>query len=127
MRSIEERIEGPAAESWVPENEGDKVVGVIEEVGTREGDYGPFKVLSLFNEDTNTAWSVAGFGAVLGRKFDHLTDADVGRKVAIIFKGQRQPKKQGAKPYKDYDMVLGPAPVAAAAASAPAEFNDERF
>ena len=103
MRTLEERINGPDSEPWIPEDEGDFVIGELEEVSTREGDYGPYKVLHLWTSDGRSV-TVAGFGQVLASKFETVTDADLGNKVAIVFQGEKRGKS--GREYKAYDFKV---------------------
>lgn len=117
MRTLEERINGPEPEAWMPDEAGDYVVGEIEEISERVGDYGPYKVLTLFTPNGDVL-NVAGFGTVLKGKFDRLTDADCGRTIAVKYLGERAPKKAGGKEYKDWQVTLSPRAAQPAAAGA---------
>jgi hypothetical protein len=104
-RTLEERINGAEAEPWIPEEAGEYVVGEIEEISAREGDYGPYKVLTLLT-DKGDVLSVAGFGTVLKGKFDSLTDPeDIGRTIAVKFLGEARGKS--GKDYKNWQVTLG--------------------
>lgn len=106
-RTLEERINGPEPEPWIPEEAGEYIIGEIEEISERVGDYGPYKVLTLLDADGSVA-SVAGFGTVLKGKFDTLTDADCGRTIAVKYLGEAPSKKPGGKPYKNWTVTLTP-------------------
>lgn len=106
MRTLEERINGPEPEPWMPE-EGDVVIGEIEEISEREGDYGTYKVVTLIT-DIGEVLNVAGFGTVLAGKFDRLGDSDCGRQIAVKFLGEQPSKKPGGKPYKNWNVTLSP-------------------
>lgn len=102
MRTLEERISGPEAEPWKPE-EGDLVIGELEEISEREGDYGPYRVITLFT-DSGDVWNVAGFGTVLAGKFASLSDSDLGCRVAVKYIGEATGKS--GKSYKNWSVSI---------------------
>lgn len=113
MRTLEERIAGPDPVAWKPEKAGDQVVGELEEISERTGDHGPYRVLTLLAKD-GKVWNVAGFGKVLASKFASLGDADLGKTVAVVFKGTQPSKTKGYAPYKDFKVLIeAKTPVAA--------------
>lgn len=103
MRTLEERINGPEAEPWIPEEAGEFVIGELEEISDRTGDYGPYKVITLLTEGGDVL-NVAGFGTVLKGKFDSLTSADLGCKVAVKFVGEATGKS--GKAYKNWSVTI---------------------
>ena len=106
-RSLEERINGPEPEAWIPEEAGEFIIGEIEEISDRDGDYGPYKVVTLLTSEGDVL-NVAGFGTVLKGKFDALSDVDCGRQMAVKFLGEQPSKKPGGKPYKNWNVTLSP-------------------
>lgn len=102
-RTMEEKLNGADPEPWIPEDEGESIFGEIEEVGTREGDYGEYPVVTILT-DSGEVWTVAGFGTVLKGKLEGLTESDIGRKIGVKFVGEKQSK--GGKDYKDWRVVL---------------------
>jgi hypothetical protein len=128
-RSLEEQLNGADPEPWMPEEAGESIFGEIEAISTREGDWGPYPVITLLTAD-GEVWNVAGFGTVLHNdkgtgKFDGITDADVGRQLGVKYLGEKTPKK-GGKDYKDYRVVLSArVPVTAGGVTGVDEFPDE--
>lgn len=114
MRTLEERINGPEAEPWIPENSGEYVIGELEEISDRDGDYGPFKVITLLTEGGDVL-NVAGFGTVLKGKFDGLTNDDLGCKIAVKFLGEASNK--AGKPYKNWSVTIDRSALVGAAAA----------
>lgn len=104
-RSLEEQLNGADPEPWIPEEDGELIFGEIEAISVRDGDYGDYRVVTILTPD-GEAFNVAGFGTVLARKFDALTDADVGREIGVKFVGEKLNK--AGKSYKDWRVVLSP-------------------
>jgi len=104
-RTLEERINGAEPEPWIPEEAGDYVIGELEEISEREGDYGPYRVVTLLAPDGGV-WNVAGFGTVLSGKFASLKETDIGNNVAVKFLGEAASKRPGGKPYKNWTMSV---------------------
>jgi hypothetical protein len=102
-RTMEEKLNGADPEPWIAEEEGESIFGEIEEVGTRDGDYGEYPVITVLCENGDV-FTVAGFGTVLKGKLEGLTDADIGRKIGVKFVGEKQSK--AGKDYKDWRVVL---------------------
>lgn len=123
MRTLEERINGPEAEAWIPETAGEYVIGELEEVSDRDGDYGPYKVITLFT-DNGDVLNVAGFGTVLKGKFDGLTNSDLGAKVAVKFLGEATGKS--GKGYKNWSVTIDRSALATSGVVATGtEFGDD--
>lgn len=104
-RTLEERINGPEPEAWIPEEAGEYVIGELEEISERDGDYGPYRVLTLLT-DNGDVLNVAGFGTVLKGKFDSISQSDIGAKIAVKFLGEAPSKKPGGKPYKNWTVSV---------------------
>jgi hypothetical protein len=120
MRTLEERIAGPDPVAWRPEKVGDQVIGELEEISERNGDHGPYRVLTLLAKD-GSVHNVAGFGEVLASKFARLTDADLGKTVAVVFKGTHPSKTNGYAPYKDFKVLIEAKTSAGAVAGFPTD------
>lgn len=104
-RTLEERINGAEPEPWIPENADEYIIGELEEISEREGDYGPYRVITLLASD-GSVWNVAGFGTVLSGKFASLKDSDIGCNVAVKFLGEAASKKPGGKAYKNWTVSV---------------------
>lgn len=102
-RTMEEKLNGADPEPWIAEEEGDSIFGEIEEVGTRDGDYGEYPVVTVLTEN-GEVFTIAGFGTVLKGKLEGLTDDDIGRKIGVKLVGEKQSK--AGKDYKDWRVVL---------------------
>lgn len=121
MRTLEERLEADEPEIWEAE-EGDSIFGEVEEISTREGDYGPYQVVTLYNADG--AFNVACWDTVCANKLEEL-DPHVGDNLGFKYLGLKAPKKAGAKPYKNWRLVLSRATAAPAADVPVPEFPEE--
>lgn len=122
-RSIEEKLAGADPEPWIPEEDGESIFGELEEISTREGDFGEYTVVTLLTAN-GEVWNVAGFGTVLAGKFEGLSEADLGRKIGVKFVGTKTAKN--GKDYKDWRVVLSARePVAVAAGDVVDEFPDD--
>ena len=104
-RTLEERINGPEPEPWIPEEAGEYIIGELEEISEREGDYGSYRVITLLTENGDVL-NVAGFGTVLKGKLESLTTADIGCNVAVKFLGEVANKKPGGKAYKNWNVSV---------------------
>jgi hypothetical protein len=119
-RSLEEQLNGADPEPWIADDAGDSIFGEIEAVGTREGDYGEYTVVTVVTENEDVL-TIAGFGTVLAGKLSGLSEDDIGRKIGVKFLGEK--KGKNGKEYKDWKVVLGARPTVAVAAAD--EFADE--
>ena len=120
-RTLEERLTGEDAEPWIPEEAGEHIFGEVEEVGTREGDYGEYTVVTLLLEDGSVS-SVAGFGTVLAGKLAEL-DPQPGDHLGVKFRGEKTGKN--GKEYKDWTVVIQRAQTATLTPAAEAATGDE--
>lgn len=123
MRSMQERLEGPEPEAWVPENEGELIFGEVEEVSRREGDFGEYTVVTLVDAD-GQVWNVAGFGTVLAGKLEDL-DPQPGDKLGVKFAGEKTAKN--GKAYKDWRVIIerSNAPVTVPASTTDPDFDND--
>lgn len=101
-RTLEERLTGEDAEPWIPEEAGEHIFGEVEEVSTREGDFGEYTVVTLLTADGSVV-SVAGFGTVLAGKLAEL-DPQPGDSLGVKFRGEKTGKN--GKDYKDWTVVI---------------------
>ena len=98
-----------AVDNWIPENIGDNLAGVIEEIATITTTYGtvPVTVLRVYNHDKypdGSLMRVAWMGAVLSSKFDKYRPA-IGDFVAIHYQEDVEPKS-GMQAYKLLESVV---------------------
>jgi hypothetical protein len=101
-RTLQERLQGAEAEPFLFTDEGDAILGEVEEVSEREGDYGTYTVVTLITADGDVH-SVAGFGQVLARKLEGANLVP-GDKLGVKFLGEKRSK--AGKDYKDYQVVV---------------------
>lgn len=120
-RTIEERLTGEDAEPWIPETPGEHIFGEVEEVSTREGDYGEYSVVTLLTADGSVR-SIAGFGTVLKGKLAEL-DPQPGDSLGVKFVGEKTAKNQ--KEYKDWTVVIQRAAVLTPASDGGTATGDE--
>ncbi len=122
MRSLEDRINGPEAEAWIPEEPGEFVIGELEEISDREGDFGPYKVITLLTANGDVL-NVAGFGTVLKGKFDGLSNSDLGCKIAVKFLGEATGKS--GKDYKNWSVTIDRSTLVGATVATGDEFQGD--
>lgn len=120
-RTLEERLTGEDAEPWIPETPGEHIFGEVEEVGTREGDFGEYTVITLLTADGSVR-SIAGFGTVLKGKLAEL-DPQPGDQIGVKFVGEKTGKN--GKDYKDWTVVIQRASVMTPASDAGLATGDE--
>lgn len=116
-RSLQEQLEGEEPEAWEAE-EGDSLLGEIEAITERTGDWGPYKVVTLLDAD-GKPWNVACWDTVCANKVEEL-DPAVGDMIGFKFLGEKT-NKSGSATYKNWSVKLqrtsAPAHAAAAAGS----------
>ena len=106
-------MDGSGAEAWVPEDDGDGLVGRVIKVGVVRSDYPDESgnrpscpVVTLETKD-GEQWRVIGYSSVLRRE---LMDAapGVGDLCAVKFFGEKTMKKgpYRGKNYKHYGVVV---------------------
>lgn len=126
MSSVAEQLEqmkarlaaraGREASNWIPEKAGEMVAGVIEEVAWEEGDYGPYRRITIFDDATpDVEHVVRGFGKVLAQELDRINPA-VGDGIVIVYKGTDTVKKGkfAGKDFKNWSVTGVPANPSAA-------------
>lgn len=105
-RSMKERLEGGDAEGWRPEP-GDVVIGVVDEVTSREGDYGPYPLIVIEQEDGELV-AVHAFHTVLKNEIEAQAPS-VGDEIGVKYLGTQEPKgglKKGQDPFHAYRVRL---------------------
>jgi hypothetical protein len=100
--SISDRLDKEYAPAWRPEP-GDKLVGVVVEVGENDAGWGDYPVVTVMDDDGNEA-AVHAFHTVLRNE---LTAAVVGDRVGIIYKG-KVTGNNGTE-YESYRVIVEPA------------------
>lgn len=105
-RTMEERMNAPDPEGWRPEA-GDVVIGVVDEVTSREGDYGLYPLIIVEKSDGEFI-AVHAFHTVLRNEIESLQPS-VGDDIGIKYLGQQEPKgglKKGQDPFHMYRVKL---------------------
>lgn len=96
----EDRLDAPDAEGWKPQP-GDKVVGKILEISQRDGDYGPYKVVTIEKAD-GVPIAIHAFHSVLAGRLEDQKPG-LGDIIGVKYEG----KKQGAKnTYDNYKVTI---------------------
>ncbi len=113
-RSLQEQIEAGEPEPFDPE-EGDTVIGEVEAITPRTGDWGPYQVITLLLED-GSAVNVACWDTVCRNKVEELEPA-IGDMMAFKYLGEKA-NKGGTATYKNWSVRLARAAVTAAVAAA---------
>lgn len=133
--SIADRLNSEAR-SWRPIDTAEypdhpnPLVGEVVEVETGDGDYGPFPILTLLDDDGNEwRWSV--FGGVAQGRIQKL-NPQVGDTLGVKYLGEKPSKNHANRTYHDWRIVLergsNPAPVASTPAEIPpVEKTDEAW
>ena len=99
------------AEAWIPDNEGDTIIGVVESVTVYTGgEYDDYPVVTLITDDGELR-AIHCFGTVLA---GHVTkdNPQKGDRYAIRYAGERQSKN--GRTYKDWRTALRKGPFIAA-------------
>ena len=89
--------EGEKMEIWMPEKEGDELVGVVEEI--KLGDYG--KQYLVKQDDDAEIWTPSH--KVLQNRAVEVT---VGDDVKIVYDGTEPAKKKGNNPTTMYKVFI---------------------
>ena len=84
------------ADAWVPEEEGDEIVGTLVDKDPEGGKHG--SGLYTVEDDDGTQRIV--FGTMVLN--DRLNNVDLGSDVKIVFKGEEQ--AASGNNYKDFDV-----------------------
>lgn len=90
------------AEAWIPENEGDTIIGIVESVSTREGEHGDYTIVTIQTDDGELL-AVHGFGMVLAGHLDK-DRPQTGDRYAIRYAGERGSKN--GRTYKDWRTAI---------------------
>lgn len=97
-------------ENWIPENKGDNIAGIIEEIADITTDYGVVAttVIRVFNHSEipdGSLYRVAWMGAVLASKWQKFRP-QIGDLVAFNYQEDVTPKAKGMNPYKLIESVI---------------------
>lgn len=96
------------AEAWIPDTEGDTIIGLVETVTLRtDGDYDPYHVVVIKTDDGELA-AVHGFGTVLAGHIDR-DKPQPGDRYAIRYAGERASKN--GRTYKDWRTAIRRGPM----------------
>lgn len=124
-RSLQEQLDGPEPEPWIPE-EGDSVLGEIEAIDERGTDWGPKKFVTVLTA-AGELLTVACWDTVCANKIDELEPA-VGDMIGFKFLGEKS-NKSGSATYKNWSVKLAravrPTTPVGAAAAIEAGFDDD--
>lgn len=115
-RSLQEQMDGGEPEAWEPEA-GDSIIGEVEAITTRTGDWGPYQVVTLLTE-AGDAFNVACWDTVCRNKVEELEPA-IGDMIAFKFLGEKS-NKGGTATYKNWSVRIARAAVPVASVAAPA-------
>lgn len=96
-RSLEDRLDAPAP-AWRPEP-GDRLIGIVVDVGTREGTYGPYPVVTVESEEDGCDLAFHGFHSVARQELARLK-VRVGDRIGLAYHGRRTSK--GGDEYESY-------------------------
>ncbi len=90
------------AEAWIPENEGDTIIGIVETVSTRDGEHGTYPIVTIQTDDGEHR-AVHGFGTVLAGHIEQ-DKPQPGDRYAIRYAGERGSKN--GRTYKDWRTAI---------------------
>lgn len=105
-RTMEERLNAPDPEGWRPEA-GDLLIGTVDEVSSREGDFGPYPLIIVEKSDGSYV-AVHAFHSVLRNEIESLQPS-IGDEIGIKYEGVKEPKgglKKGMSGYEMYRVKL---------------------
>src|SRR5580765_3085478 len=88
------RLDAPSAEAWIPEAEGDTLVGRVVARSSRDAGYGPYPILTV-RTDAGETWAFHATGTVLEGKVEEL-DPRPGGRLAVRFDGTKTSKSGSA-------------------------------
>lgn len=107
---LRDRMDAPAAEAWRPAEPKEfpghpnPLVGEIVEVDEGEGDYGPYPILYI-KEDNGNEWRWHVYGGVAQGRIIKLKPA-VGDEIGVRYLGEEDSKNFKGKKYKNWKIVL---------------------
>lgn len=100
LADLESALETGDAQSWIPKEEGDTLVGVVTHVGTMNSDYSPEPIPYIEVQDREgEVWGVRGYGSVLAAKIEGAK-LEVGDGVAVRFLGMQD--SRNGRSYKNF-------------------------
>jgi hypothetical protein len=94
-RSLEERLDS-AATGWKP-NPGDRLVGTVLDLDTRDGEYGEYPIVTI-QTDLGDEIAIHGFHTVLRREFAKR-QPQVGERIGVKYLGKSD------RGYESYRIV----------------------
>ena len=109
---LDELDEDPVfADAWIPETEGDTIIGTVTNVSTRDAEYGTYTIVTILPDSADEPLAVHCTGSVLA---GHVADDGPakGDRYAIRYAGERQSKN--GRTYKDWRTALRKGPFIAA-------------
>ena len=80
-----DQLDREFAPAWRPEP-GDKLVGVVTELSSRDGNYGPYSIITVRDDDGNE-WAVHAFHEVLANELARIAPK-VGDRVGFKYAGK---------------------------------------
>lgn len=120
MSSLADQLDKEYAPAWRPEP-GDKVIGEIIALSEREGDYGPYPIVTI-RDDNGGEHALHCFHGVLASEIAKLRPR-VGERIGVKYVGQ-QPRASGDGKYHSYRVVRDEAQAPAMNWSAYADDDD---
>lgn len=90
------------AEAWIPDQEGDTIIGIVETVSTRDGEHGTYPIVTIQTDDGEHR-AVHGFGTVLTGHIEQ-DKPQPGDRYAIRYAGERGSKN--GRTYKDWRTAI---------------------
>lgn len=100
LDGIEDNLESQG-KAWIPQDEGDTIVGFVTSVGTIWSDQSKEDVPLIGVKDREGEdWSVRGYGKVLVNQIEKA-NPQVGDGIAIRFNGRKK-NRSGTAEYKDF-------------------------
>lgn len=106
-RSLQEQLDAGEPEPFDPEP-GDSVVGEVEAISTRTGDWGPYKVITVLTEADETV-NVMCWDTVCANKIEELAPS-IGDSIGFRYLGEKA-NKSGSATYKNWSVKLARATV----------------
>ena len=100
---LDELDEEPViAEAWIPDQEGDTIIGTVESVTQRDGEHGMYTIVTIQTDDGELV-AVHGFGTVLAGHIEK-DKPQSGDRYAIRYAGERASKN--GRTYKDWRTAI---------------------
>lgn len=99
------------ADAWIPQDEGDTIIGQITQISSRDTEYGTYTIITILPDGEDTPLAVHCTGTILASHIDADQPA-VGDRYAIRYAGERQSKN--GRTYRDWRTAIRRGPHIAA-------------